>query len=740
QILAAGAVFVVAAGNNNYEASLDTPGNCSGVITVAATNKAGARASYSNFGTIVELAAPGGDTGAGNGVYSTSDSGAANPSGDAYKYLYGTSMAAPHVAGVASLMLSAAPSLTPAVVLSKLQSSARAFPTGTGRDCTSATCGSGMLDAAAAVRSAAALPAAPSGFSAFTLGTSSALWTWSLAADATYYAVYHATNTSSLLGSSTGPFFLRTGLSPNTTYGLFVRGINIAGDPGTGTASPSTSTFSLPISGAPLAVDISSITVSFTPLPASPSSSSAAGYLLELSTSPAFLGAIFSSRTASVAVSSQGSMGLAEYTTYYLRLASLNSLGGANFSSLGSTLTRTALVAPGTGAVSGVSETSLEAAWTAGNNPGGLQYTLFASTASDFSGTLESSATYGFSALLGSLSPDATYHLRVRASGGPFTYLGSTVTLAYAPEAAAFQNVYASSLSVAWSSGSNAQGTRYRAELSSAPAFSSSLLSSSTYGTSASFSGLWPNTSYYLRVWSLNRSGSPNGPVAASSSTLAQAPSASVQFTVHVTSISASFAAFPASPSSASCFGYLLEASTDPAFQGAVVSSRTANIALSTLTASGLDAYATYYLRLASLNDRGGPDFTSLGSTLTLTMLVAPGTAALSGVSATGAQANWTAGGNPAGLQYIAQASTAPDFSGALYSSSTYAALAVFDSLWADTSWYFRVRAATGPFAVLGSTVTLAYTPEAGSPTFSSVFLSSLSVSWSSGGNSSGTL
>ena len=434
QILAAGAVFVVAAGNNNYEASLDTPGNCTGVITVAATNKTGARASYSNFGTIVELAAPGGDTDAGNGVYSTSDSGAANPSGDAYKYLYGTSMAAPHVAGVVSLMLSAAPSLTPAQVLSKLQSSARAFPMGTGRDCTSATCGSGILDAAAAVRSAAALPAAPSGFSAFTLGTSSALWTWSLTAEATYYAVYHATNTSSLLGTSTGPFFLRTGLSPNTTYGLFVRGINIAGDPGTGTASPSTSTFSLPISGAPLAVGISSIGVSFTPLPASPSSSSASGYLLELSTSPAFSGAIFSSRTASVAAASLNAAGLSEYTTYYLRLASLNSLGGANFSAMGSTLTRTALVAPGTGAVSGVSETSLQAAWTAGDNPAGLQYTLFASTASDFSGTLASSVTYGFSALLSSLSPDATYHLRVRASGGPFTYLGSTVTLAYPPD------------------------------------------------------------------------------------------------------------------------------------------------------------------------------------------------------------------------------------------------------------------------------------------------------------------
>ena len=71
-------------------------------------------------------------------------------------------MAAPHVAGIVSLMLSLKPSLTPAQVLSTFATTARPFPTGTGRDCTSAIgsvtatvryCGAGIIDADAALSS-----------------------------------------------------------------------------------------------------------------------------------------------------------------------------------------------------------------------------------------------------------------------------------------------------------------------------------------------------------------------------------------------------------------------------------------------------------------------------------------------------------------------------------------------------------------------------------------------------------
>ena len=162
-----GAVVAVAAGNSNGNAANFSPASCSGVITVAATIKNGARARYSNYGAAVEIAAPGGNAdGVDPDVLSTLNSGATspNPSGYNYARYAGTSMATPHVTGVASLMLSVNPALTPAQVLSKIQTTARVFPTpgpacnsppqASACNCTTALCGAGILNAAAAVAAA----------------------------------------------------------------------------------------------------------------------------------------------------------------------------------------------------------------------------------------------------------------------------------------------------------------------------------------------------------------------------------------------------------------------------------------------------------------------------------------------------------------------------------------------------------------------------------------------------------
>jgi serine protease len=158
-ITAAGASVVVAAGNSTDNAADYSPANCTGVISVAATNRSGGQASYSNYGTIVKIAAPGGDGATTDRVLSTLNTGTttpvASPAGDTYAYYRGTSMAAPHVTGIISLMLSANPTLTPAQILTAIQSTARTFPTGTALDCTTSTCGSGIIDAAAAVSSVA---------------------------------------------------------------------------------------------------------------------------------------------------------------------------------------------------------------------------------------------------------------------------------------------------------------------------------------------------------------------------------------------------------------------------------------------------------------------------------------------------------------------------------------------------------------------------------------------------------
>lgn len=161
-VTARGTVVVVAAGNVNADATNTQPASCNGVIAVAATTRSGSRAAYSNYGAKVTLAAPGG--GGNDGVLSTSNAGTTTPGADNFAWFQGTSMATPHVSGVVSLMLSREPSLTPAQVTQRLQQNARAFPTGTGSDCSAALCGAGIVNAAASVNAVAAPPASPPGW------------------------------------------------------------------------------------------------------------------------------------------------------------------------------------------------------------------------------------------------------------------------------------------------------------------------------------------------------------------------------------------------------------------------------------------------------------------------------------------------------------------------------------------------------------------------------------------------
>ncbi len=145
QVIAAGKIVVASAGNKNTSAE-HTPSDCPGVIAVAAVGRSGAKASYSSFGSRVNIAAPGGD---GSDLLALDNTGTTVPAAATVVGTQGTSLAAPVVSGIVSLMTGLRPDLDAASVTRILAASARPFPDAS---CTTATCGAGIVDAAAALR------------------------------------------------------------------------------------------------------------------------------------------------------------------------------------------------------------------------------------------------------------------------------------------------------------------------------------------------------------------------------------------------------------------------------------------------------------------------------------------------------------------------------------------------------------------------------------------------------------
>lgn len=173
-IRAVGAVLVAAA-NNDSSPQVGRPANCRHVIAVAALNRDGFKATYSNFGPEITVATVGGDPRSlgrcgtllgDDGLLTTGNLGRTSPGEHGYEWVSGTSFSTPVVSGVASLMLARHPGLTVDQLIAGLRASARphvAVPKlGTcasdnvGRcECTTSTCGAGILDAPEALAYAA---------------------------------------------------------------------------------------------------------------------------------------------------------------------------------------------------------------------------------------------------------------------------------------------------------------------------------------------------------------------------------------------------------------------------------------------------------------------------------------------------------------------------------------------------------------------------------------------------------
>lgn len=141
-----GVVIVAAAGNESRNSS-SFPARYNHVISVSALDSAGVKAPYSNFGAGVDISAPGGDTSKGNmGGILQNTIDPENPDLDVFASYQGTSMASPHVAGVAALV-KASGIQEPDEIEAVLKQSARVV-----KDDELNHFGAGQLDAAAAVK------------------------------------------------------------------------------------------------------------------------------------------------------------------------------------------------------------------------------------------------------------------------------------------------------------------------------------------------------------------------------------------------------------------------------------------------------------------------------------------------------------------------------------------------------------------------------------------------------------
>ncbi len=373
------------------------------------------------------------------------------------------------------------------------------------------------------------LPAAPAGVALGSVWQSSATVNFagipggdSYTLEASTHEFFNYIHRSSATSNSAVTALTVTALDLNTRY-YFRMAALYNGSTVYTTATPSNkSTLPLSLGSALFAgVFYSSVTVSWTPLAASPQANTAETYLVEAATTQAFTQVLFSSSTGVTSVDRLTLTGLSPNTSYYFRAGAVNWDSAATYSVTPATAT---LANAPTQKNFNITPFTITPVWFTNSNPPDTVYKADIAVNPVFSPVLESSFTVLSSATFGTiapLTPNTTYYSRVTAFNrlnriSPTITFSAMATGAFYPSSSTLSNysdVGVSSLTVTWLPGANPVGTTFfEVQISSQSDFTGLVLSSVTANLYGIFGGMVSNASYYMQVSALNLTGIPTDP------------------------------------------------------------------------------------------------------------------------------------------------------------------------------------------------------------------------------------
>ena len=320
--IADGIVICVAAGNSNDDAAFRSPARVAEAITVGATTSSDQKAPFSSYGSVVDIFAP--------GTYIVS---AWRTSTSSYYTYSGTSMASPHVAGVAALYMEKSKQYRPIDVQAGIKLNANmnlisSIPAGTSNALLSAN----FIQIPTAVKLLPSVPTLSSPLNAASAQDLSVSLNWNQATNASSYSIEvsqsagFSTIANSLNAITTNSTSL-TGLIPGTTYYWRVKANNADGSSDWSASRSFTTNMTAPTLGLPTnAATNSSIapTLNWTAI------TNASSYLVEISTDATFTTLLSAKNT--VTTNSLGLSGLIAGTTYYWRVKANSSLTSSNWS------------------------------------------------------------------------------------------------------------------------------------------------------------------------------------------------------------------------------------------------------------------------------------------------------------------------------------------------------------------------------------------------------------------------